>query len=57
MVCIGEDKENILQYRNEELLEERARSLRIRFSNIIDEFDAHVQSSCFNFSIIVLACP
>lgn len=42
MVSIGENEENILQYGNKKLLEERARGLRICFSDIIDEFDAHV---------------
>lgn len=42
MVSIGKDKENVLEYWNEELLEKCAGGLWICVGNVVDQFDAHI---------------
>lgn len=58
MIGICKDEEDVLQDRNEELLEEQTRrSLIGYFSHVVHEFKAHAQAGILDFAIVVLAGP
>lgn len=57
MIGISEHKEDILKDWDEELLEERVSSLRISLCDIGDELKAHIESSIFNLTVVMLAGP
>ena len=57
MVSICEDKEDVLQDWNEELLEESIRRGGIGVGDVNDELQAHVETSIFDFPIVMLTCP
>lgn len=57
MVRIREHEENVLQDRNEELLEKGIGCCGISICDIADELNAHVETGIFDLAIIVLAGP
>lgn len=57
MIRIREHEENILQDRNEELLEKGIGCCGIGICDIADELDTHVKTGIFDFAIIMLAGP
>lgn len=57
MICVSENEENVLQDRDEELLEERIRGCSVSFGDVADEFQTHVETRIFHFAIVVLARP
>ncbi len=57
VVRVGENEEYILQNGNEELLEESIRSSRIGFGNVGDQLEAHVETSIFDFAVVMLTSP
>lgn len=58
MIRVRQDKEDILQYGDEELLEEHARRSLVRhFSHVVHKLVAHAQASVFDFAVVVLARP
>ena len=57
MICVGKNEEDVLYDRNEELLEESIRCSGVGLRNVCDQLQTHVESSIFNFAVIVLACP
>lgn len=57
MIRIREDKKDVLQDRDEELLKERIRRLGIRLRDVTYELKTHVESCIFNLAIIMLAGP
>ena len=50
VIGVGEHEENILQDWDEELLEEDICSLGISLRHVVDELDAHRESSVLDFS-------
>ena len=57
MVSIGEHKEYVLEDWHEELLEKLARCVGIGLSNIGDQLEAHVESSIFDLTVVMLTRP
>ena len=57
MVRVGQNKKDILKDRDEELLEERIGCCRVSLCDIGNELETHIETSIFNFPIVVLACP
>lgn len=58
MIRVGQNKENILQYRDVELLEEHARGLRVGvLSHIVHQLNTHAKTGSLDFTIIMLAGP
>lgn len=58
VVRVGQDKEDVLQDPDVELLEEHVRYLRIsRVGHIVHQFNTHVKAGILNFAIIMLARP
>ncbi len=57
MVTVGENEKYILQDRDVKLTEEDVRRLYVSLSHIVHELKTHCETSVFNFTVIVLACP
>lgn len=58
VIRICQNKKDILQDREVELLEEHARGLRIRiFGHVVYQLNAHAQTGILYLSIVVLASP
>lgn len=57
MVGVGEHEEYILEDWDEELLEESTGSSGVRFCDVGDQLQTHVETGMFDLSIIVLASP
>ena len=58
MIGISQNKEDVLQNSNKERLKKHAGGLSIRiFGHVIQEFNAHCESSTLDFAIIVFAGP
>lgn len=58
VVRVCKDKEDILQNRDEKLVEEGAGRLHVRLlRNVVDQLEAHVQACGFDISVVVLARP
>jgi hypothetical protein len=57
MVTVGENEKYILQDWNVKLTEEDVCRLYVSLSHIVHKFKTHRETSVFNFTVIVLACP
>jgi hypothetical protein len=57
VIRVGKHEKNILQDRNEELLKEGVRCCWVGLCNIADQLETHVETSVFDFAVVVLACP
>lgn len=57
MVTVGENEKYILQDWDIELTEKDVRRLYIGLSHIVHKLKTHCETSVFNFTVIVLACP
>lgn len=58
VVIVRYNEEHILQDSNKEALEEGVGSVGVRlFSNVGNQLQAHVKTSSFNISVVMLECP
>jgi hypothetical protein len=57
VVGIGKDEKDVLKDGDEELLEEGTGSVGVGSGNVVDELNAHVQSSGLDLTIVVLGGP
>jgi hypothetical protein len=57
VVAVGDNKEDVLEYRCEERLEECVARLLVGFGHIGNELEAHGETRAFNLAVVVLASP
>jgi hypothetical protein len=58
VVLVRQDEEDVLKDCDEELVEERVRSLHVRLlGNVVDQLQAHVQPGSLDVAVVVLAGP